>query len=125
MRRSLVLVVVLLVAGAVQPASAASGALDPAFSHDGIATAFATGSVATAVAIELARRGVVGHVAVMGGAIRLRHDQLRLRKQVCEWLRNILRAPSGAGRFSLTSANFGTGELSTATLALDAPRPGR
>jgi translocation and assembly module TamB len=38
---------------------------------------------------------------------------------------DILRAPSGAGRFSLTSANFGTGELSTATLALDAPRPGR
>ncbi len=38
---------------------------------------------------------------------------------------NILRAPSGTGRLSLTSANFGTSELSSATLTLDAPRPGR
>src|SRR5262249_24815324 len=35
------------------------------------------------------------------------------------------QAPSGAGRLSLTSANFGPGEFATATLALDAPRPGR
>jgi translocation and assembly module TamB len=38
---------------------------------------------------------------------------------------DILRAPSGTGRLSLTSANFGAGELTSATLALDAPRPGR
>jgi autotransporter translocation and assembly factor TamB len=38
---------------------------------------------------------------------------------------DILRAPSGNGRLSLTSTSFGTGEFSTATLALDAPRPGR
>jgi translocation and assembly module TamB len=38
---------------------------------------------------------------------------------------DILRAPSGTGRLSLTSANFGAGEFATATLALDAPRKGR
>jgi len=38
---------------------------------------------------------------------------------------DILRAPSGTGRLSLTSANFGASELSSASLALDAPRPGR
>jgi autotransporter translocation and assembly factor TamB len=35
---------------------------------------------------------------------------------------DVLRAPSGMGRLSLAS---GTGEFTTATLALDAPRPGR
>jgi translocation and assembly module TamB len=38
---------------------------------------------------------------------------------------DVLRAPSGTGRLSLTSANLGASEFSTATLALDAPRPGR
>ncbi|MFL5267646.1 MAG: hypothetical protein ACJ8AH_13815, partial [Stellaceae bacterium] len=38
---------------------------------------------------------------------------------------DVLRAPSGTGRLSLTSANLGTSELATATLALNAPRPGR
>jgi translocation and assembly module TamB len=38
---------------------------------------------------------------------------------------DILRTPSGTGRLSLTSANFGAGEFATATLALDASRPGR
>ena len=38
---------------------------------------------------------------------------------------DILRAPSGTARLSLSSARFATGELTTATLALDAPRPGR
>jgi uncharacterized delta-60 repeat protein len=50
---------VIAVATAVLPANATSGALDPAFSRDGIATAFATGSVATAVAIDHAGRTVV------------------------------------------------------------------
>ena len=38
---------------------------------------------------------------------------------------DILRAPSGTGRLSLNSASLGTSEFATATLALDAPRPGR
>jgi translocation and assembly module TamB len=38
---------------------------------------------------------------------------------------DILRTPSGTGRLSLTSAHFGAGEFATATLALDASRPGR
>jgi len=38
---------------------------------------------------------------------------------------DILRMPSGTGRLSLTSASFGASELASATLALDAPRPGR
>jgi translocation and assembly module TamB len=37
---------------------------------------------------------------------------------------DVMRAPSGTGRLSLTSAKLGSAELSTATLALDAPRPG-
>ena len=38
---------------------------------------------------------------------------------------DILRTPSGTGCLSLTSASIGAGEIATATLALDAPRPGR
>jgi len=38
---------------------------------------------------------------------------------------DVLRTPSGTGRLSLTSATLAAGEFSTATLALDAPRPGR
>ncbi len=38
---------------------------------------------------------------------------------------DVLRAPSGTGRLSLTSANLGASEFTTATFALDAPRPGR
>jgi hypothetical protein len=63
-RRPLVVLVVVAVASAVQPASAISGALDPAFSHDGIATAFAAGSIATAVAIDNAGRTVVAGYTV-------------------------------------------------------------
>jgi uncharacterized delta-60 repeat protein len=48
----------LLIAG-TQNAGARAGALDPTFSDDGIATAFATGSVANAVAIDHAGRSVV------------------------------------------------------------------
>jgi uncharacterized delta-60 repeat protein len=48
----------------MQPANAMSGALDPAFSQDGIATAFATGSVATAVAIDHAGRTIVAGYTV-------------------------------------------------------------
>ena len=38
---------------------------------------------------------------------------------------DILRAPSGSARLSLNTASFGTSELGSATLSLDAPRPGR
>ena len=38
---------------------------------------------------------------------------------------DILRAPSGSARLSLSTASFGASELATATLSLDAPRPGR
>jgi translocation and assembly module TamB len=40
-------------------------------------------------------------------------------------LADILRAPSGTARLSLDSVGFGAGEFASATLALDAPRPGR
>src|SRR5271166_2488683 len=38
---------------------------------------------------------------------------------------DILRAPSGSARLSLSSASFGASEFAAATLTLDAPRPGR
>jgi translocation and assembly module TamB len=38
---------------------------------------------------------------------------------------DILRAPSGSARLVLSVASFGASELATATLSLDAPRPGR
>ncbi|MDP9302278.1 MAG: hypothetical protein M3P43_15505, partial [Actinomycetota bacterium] len=59
MRRSVLLLMAAALTIAVQPVSATPGTLDPAFSHDGIATAFGTGSVATAVAIDNAGRTVV------------------------------------------------------------------
>ena len=59
MRRSVLLLVTAAVTVAVQPASATPGRLDPAFSHDGIATAFGAGSVATAVATDDRGRSVV------------------------------------------------------------------
>ena len=38
---------------------------------------------------------------------------------------DVFRAPAGTGRLSLNSASLGATEFTTATLALDAPRPGR
>ena len=38
---------------------------------------------------------------------------------------DIWRAPSGNARLSLNNASFGANEITTATLSLDAPRPGR
>jgi len=70
MRRSVLLLAVASVVTAAHPAIAAPGTLDPTFSHDGIATAFGAGSVATAVAVDHAGRTVVvgytvdGHVDV-------------------------------------------------------------
>jgi len=72
MRRSVLVLAALSIAvvGRAAPAHATAGTLDPAFSDDGIATAFKTGSVANAVAIDHAGRSVVvgetigDHVAV-------------------------------------------------------------
>jgi translocation and assembly module TamB len=50
-----------------------------------------------------------------------RIDRLTLSTRFAD----ILRTPSGTGRLSVTSASFGAGEFATATLTLDAPRPGR
>ncbi len=50
-----------------------------------------------------------------------RVDRLTLSTRFAD----ILRTPSGTGRLSVTSASFGAGEFATATLTLDAPRPGR
>ena len=47
------------------------------------------------------------------------------RLELTAMFTDVLRAPSGTGRLSLTSANLGAAEFTTATLALDAPRPGR
>ncbi len=47
------------------------------------------------------------------------------RLELTAKLADILRTPSGTGRVSLTTARLGAAEFSTATLALDAPRPGR
>jgi translocation and assembly module TamB len=55
------------------------------------------------------------------GSSRLGIGRLELSAKFAD----LMRAPSGAGRLSLTSAKLGAGEFTTATLALDAPRPGR
>jgi translocation and assembly module TamB len=55
------------------------------------------------------------------GSSRLGIGRLELTAKFAD----VLRTPSGTGRLSLTSTSLGAGEFSTATLALDAPRPGR
>jgi translocation and assembly module TamB len=47
------------------------------------------------------------------------------RVELTAKLADVMRTPSGTGRLSLTSAKLGASELTTAALALDAPRPGR
>ena len=46
------------------------------------------------------------------------------RVELSARLADVMRVPSGTGRLSLTSAKLGASEFTTATLALDAPRPG-
>jgi len=79
MRRAILILSILAFTSATFPrAFATAGDLDPTFSDDGVATAFATGSVANAVAIDHAGRIVVvgqtigDHVAV--GVARFRPD---------------------------------------------------
>jgi translocation and assembly module TamB len=55
------------------------------------------------------------------GSSRLGIGRLELTAKFAD----VMRAPSGTGRLSLTSAKLGAGEFTTATLALDAPRSGR
>jgi len=55
------------------------------------------------------------------GSSRLGVGRLELTAKFAD----VMRAPSGTGRLSLTSAKLSGGEFTTATLALDAPRPGR
>ena len=60
-------------------------------------------------------------LAVAGGSSRLAIGRLELAAKFAD----VLRAPSGTARLAVTTASLGTGELATATLALDTPRPGR
>jgi uncharacterized delta-60 repeat protein len=70
MRRTAVIAAIVLTIGSASAAAATPGELDPTFSGDGIATAFAAGSVANGVAVDHAGRTVVvgetvdGHVDV-------------------------------------------------------------
>ena len=57
--RAVIVLTLLLLAAGVDVARASAGDLDPTFSDDGIASAFKTGSVANAVAIDHAGRTVV------------------------------------------------------------------
>jgi len=66
MRRSLVIALVVLLVAA-SPTVADPGDLDRSFSEDGIATAFASGSIATAVAVDPAGRIVVAGYTLTGG----------------------------------------------------------
>ena len=60
-------------------------------------------------------------LAAGAGSSRLAAGRLAVTGRFAD----ILRAPSGSARLSLSTAKFGGSELATATLSLDAPRPGR
>ncbi len=60
-------------------------------------------------------------LAAGAGSSRLAADRLAVTGRFA----NILGAPSGSARLSLSTAKFGASELASATLSLDAPRPGR
>jgi translocation and assembly module TamB len=61
------------------------------------------------------------HLTAGQGSSRLGIGRIELTSRFAD----VMRAPSGTGRFSLTAASLGKAELATASLALDAPRPGR
>jgi translocation and assembly module TamB len=61
------------------------------------------------------------HLAAGTGSSRIAIGRIELTAKLAD----ILGTPSGTGRLSLTSASFGSSQFATATLALDAPRPGR
>jgi hypothetical protein len=74
----------------------------------------------TRLRIRLTRSSICSTDAA-GPEPRAGSDRLTLSTRFAD----ILRTPSGTGRLSVTSASFGAGEFATATLTLDAPRPGR
>jgi len=61
------------------------------------------------------------HLAAGTGPSRIEVGRVELNAKLAD----ILRTPSGTGRLSLTSASLGSSQFAAATLALDAPRPGR
>jgi translocation and assembly module TamB len=74
------------------------------------------------------RRGQSVDLSLTGSRLAAGAGSSRLavgRVELTARFADVLRAPWGMGRLSLTSASLGTSELTTATLALDAPRPGR
>jgi translocation and assembly module TamB len=75
-----------------------------------------------------ARSGQFVDLSLTGSRLTAGFGSSRLaigRVELTAKLADVLRAPSGTGRLSLTSAKLGASEFTTATLALDAPRPGR
>src|SRR5215469_10985330 len=75
-----------------------------------------------------ARGGQSVDLSVAGSRLTVGQGSSRLgigRIGLTARLADVMRAPSGTGRLSLTAANLGKAELATASLALDAPRPGR
>ena len=75
-----------------------------------------------------ARGGQLLDLSLTGSRLSAGNGSSRVgigRLELSAKLADILRTPSGTGRVSLTSARLGATEFSTATLALDAPRPGR
>ena len=68
--------------------------------------------------IDLSASG--SRLAFGAGASRIALGRLDLAARFAD----ILRLPSGTGRLSLASASIGANEFTTASLTLDAPRPG-
>jgi translocation and assembly module TamB len=75
-----------------------------------------------------ARGGQLVDLSLTGKQVTAGQGSSRLgigRIELTAKFADVMRAPSGTGRLSLTSVKLGSAELSTASLALDAPRPGR
>ncbi|HEY1432785.1 MAG TPA: translocation/assembly module TamB domain-containing protein, partial [Stellaceae bacterium] len=85
------------------------------------------GSLDFAVGLD-ARDGQLVDFSVNGTRLAAGTGSSRLaagRVAVTARFADILRAPSGSARLSLSAASFGASEFATANLSLDAPRPGR
>jgi translocation and assembly module TamB len=75
-----------------------------------------------------ARGGQLVDLSLTGKRLTAGQGSSRLgigRLELTAKFTDVMRAPSGTGRLSLNSAKLGAGEFATATLTLDAPRPGR
>ena len=85
------------------------------------------GSVEFGVGLD-APSGQLVDVSVTGTKLAAGAGSSRIaagRLTVTARFADILRAPSGNARLSLGAASLGASEIATATLSLDAPRPGR